>query len=113
MRSAVAFMLLAACQAAPSQPQASTASTLGQEPAVAGYRVVATYPHDREAFTQGLFFLDGELYESTGLVGRSTVRRVNIEDGAVRQSVAIPRNMFGEGITNWGNQIISITWQTG
>jgi glutamine cyclotransferase len=106
-------MLLAACQAAPSQPQASTASTLGQEPAVAGYRVVATYPHDREAFTQGLFFLDGELYESTGLVGRSTVRRVNIEDGAVRQSVAIPRNMFGEGITNWGNQIISITWQTG
>lgn len=112
MRSAFLLALLAACQAAPA-PQGSTASTLGAEPTNWGFRVVATYPHDPQAFTQGLFFLDGHLYESTGLVGRSTIRRVNIEDGRVLQSVPIPRNMFGEGIVNWGDQIISITWQTG
>jgi glutamine cyclotransferase len=113
MRAAPLLILLAACQAAPSQPQTSTASTLGQEPAVQGYRVAATYPHDPQAFTQGLFFLDGHLYESTGQIGRSTIRRVNIEDGKVLQSVPIPPGMFGEGIVDWGDQIISITWQDG
>jgi glutaminyl-peptide cyclotransferase len=112
MRSALLAILLAACQAAPA-PQGSTASTLGAEPTNWGFRVVATYPHDPQAFTQGLFYLDGHLYESTGLVGRSTIRRVNIEDGRVLQSQPIPRTMFGEGIVNWGDQIISITWQTG
>lgn len=107
-----AFLLLAACQAQPSQPQSSTASTLGQTVVDYGYRVVATYPHDREAFTQGLFWLDGHLYETTGMVGRSTLRRVNLEDGRVVQKVDIP-GIFGEGSTNWGDQIISITWQDG
>ena len=77
-----------------------------------GYRVVAAYPHDPASFTQGLFWLDGHLYESTGHVGRSTIRRVNLEDGRVLQSVSIP-NVFGEGIVNWGDQIVSITWQDG
>ena len=82
-------------------------------PPVYGYTIVATYPHDPDAFTQGLFWLDGALYESTGLVGRSTIRRVNLADGRVLQSVAIPAGQFGEGIVNWGRQIVSITWQSG
>lgn len=113
MRVLFAAILLTACQASPSQPQTTTASTLGQEPASYGYRVVAAYPHDRGAFTQGLFWLDGHLYETTGQVGRSTVRKVNLEDGRVLQSVPMPGDVFGEGSTPWGNQIISITWQDG
>jgi glutamine cyclotransferase len=114
MRVAVpALLLLAACQAAPSQPQSSTASTLGQEPAQYGFRVVGTYPHDPQAFTQGLFWLDGFLYESTGQIGQSTLRRVNLEDGRVLQNVKMPGRVFGEGSTPWGDQIISLTWQDG
>jgi glutamine cyclotransferase len=107
------LLLLPACQGAPSQPQASTASTLGQEPAQIGYRVVAAYPHDPKAFTQGLFWLDGFLYETTGQIGQSTLRRVNLTDGKVLQSVNMPGRVFGEGSTPWGDQIISLTWQDG
>ena len=83
------------------------------EPAVAGYRVVKEYPHDPQAFTQGLFWLDGHLWESTGLVGRSTIRKVRLEDGQVLQSTAIPPGRFGEGIAPWGKEIVSLTWQGG
>jgi glutamine cyclotransferase len=96
--------LLALAQPAPAPPP---------PPPVYTYRVVATYPHDPRAFTQGLFYLNGQLYESTGQIGRSTVRRVNIADGRVLQSVPIPPGQFGEGIVNWGRQIISITWLNG
>lgn len=113
MRTALAFLLLTACQAAPSQPQTSTAATLGQEAVRYDYRVAATYPHDRQAFTQGLFWLDGHLYETTGQVGESELRRVNLEDGRVLQSTDMPRGVFGEGSTPWGDQILSITWQDG
>jgi len=82
-------------------------------PITYAYRVVATYPHDQRAFTQGLFYLNGHLYESTGQVGASTIRRVHFEDGRVLQSVPIPAGQFGEGIVNWNDQIISITWQGG
>jgi glutamine cyclotransferase len=74
---------------------------------------VNTYPHDQHAFTQGLFYLNGNLYESTGQVGQSTIRKVHFEDGRVLQSVPIPPGLFGEGIVNFGNQIVSITWQGG
>jgi glutaminyl-peptide cyclotransferase len=76
-------------------------------------RIVRTYPHDRGAFTQGLFYLDGELYESTGQVGASTIRRVRLQDGRTLQSVPIPPGQFGEGIVNWRDQIVSITWTGG
>jgi len=82
-------------------------------PPIYDYRVVQTYPHDPDAYTQGLFYRDGHLYESTGQIGRSTIRKVNIADGRVLQSVAIPPGRFGEGIVDWGRQIISITWQGG
>ncbi len=105
IRALLAFLLLGLDQAPPAAPSA--------EPAVYAYRVVATYPHDPGAYTQGLFFLEGHLYESTGQVGRSTIRRVRIEDGRVLQSVAIPPGRFGEGIVDWGRQIVSITWRGG
>src|SRR5215469_9902015 len=76
-----------------------------------GYKVVHVYPHDRQAYTEGLFYLDGFLYESTGLVGRSTIRKVRIEDGAVLQSRNILPSLFGEGIVNWHDEIVSLTWK--
>jgi glutaminyl-peptide cyclotransferase len=79
-------------------------------PPVYDARIVGEHPHDPHAYTQGLFYLDGVLYESTGQIGRSTIRRVRFEDGSVLQSAAIPAGQFGEGIVNWGSQIISINW---
>jgi glutaminyl-peptide cyclotransferase len=76
-----------------------------------GYSVVRSYPHDPGAFTEGLFYLNGELFESTGMPGQSNVRRVRLQDGVVLQSKAISPNLFGEGIVNWGDEIVSLTWQ--
>lgn len=78
---------------------------------VQGVEVRAAYPHDPRAYTEGLFYRDGELFESTGMEGRSSVRRVRLKDGVVLQSVAIPPQMFGEGIVDWGDEILSLTWQ--
>jgi glutaminyl-peptide cyclotransferase len=102
-------------QPAPANAEPGNNSAQAVEPMVAtyGYRIVNTYPHDQHAFTQGLFFLNGSLYESTGQVGQSTIRKVHFEDGRVLQSVPIPPGLFGEGITNFGNEIVSITWQGG
>lgn len=73
--------------------------------------VRAVYPHDPRAYTEGLFYLHGDLYESTGMEGQSTIRHVRLKDGAVLQSVSISPQMFGEGIVNWGDEIISLTWR--
>jgi len=77
-----------------------------------GYRIVRAYPHDRDAFTQGLQYLDGVLYEGTGLVGRSSIRRVALETGKVEQKRSVPAPYFGEGITVWKNDLIELTWQS-
>jgi glutamine cyclotransferase len=89
------------------------ASACAAQPPAYGYKIVRTYPHDPGAFTQGLFILDGHLYESTGQIGQSTIRKVRIQDGRVLKSVNIPAGLFGEGIVNWGRQIDSVTWQGG
>jgi glutaminyl-peptide cyclotransferase len=94
-----------------AQPAAAPAPAAA--PPVYDIRIVRTFPHDSRAFTQGLFYLDGVLYESTGQVGASTIRRVRIQDGRVLQSVPIPPGQFGEGIVNWQDQIVSITWTGG
>ncbi|HEY9105441.1 MAG TPA: glutaminyl-peptide cyclotransferase [Roseateles sp.] len=78
---------------------------------VQGFKVVRSYPHDPDAFTQGLFFLDGFLYEGTGLNGRSSIRKVELETGRVLQQVALPDEVFGEGIAQWGDRLIGLTWQ--
>jgi glutamine cyclotransferase len=76
------------------------------------YKVVHTYPHDRNAFTQGLVFEKGVLYEGTGLRGRSTLRRVELETGNILQMHELPARFFGEGVTLYGNKIIQLTWQS-
>jgi glutamine cyclotransferase len=75
------------------------------------YRVVNVYPHDPDAFTQGLVYFNGSLYEGTGNYGKSTLRRVDLETGNVTQLYLLPTNLFGEGITVFGNNIIQLTWQ--
>jgi glutaminyl-peptide cyclotransferase len=78
-----------------------------------GYRVIHVYPHDSHAFTQGLIYLDGHLYESTGLKGQSSVRMEDLETGRIEQYAAVPAQYFGEGLTNWGSTLIQLTWQSG
>lgn len=77
-----------------------------------GYRIVNTYPHDPHAFTQGLIYHEGVLYEGTGLRGRSSIRKVVLETGEVLQTREIDEQFFGEGITLWNDQIIELTWQS-
>lgn len=74
------------------------------------YQVVHTYPHDAHAFTQGLIYLDGHLYESTGLNGRSSFRLVDLATGSVLQKHDLPPDIFGEGLTDWGSTLIQLTW---
>jgi len=76
------------------------------------YQIVKTYPHDREAFTQGLEYRNGFLYEGTGLHGRSTLRKVKLETGVVLQKLSLPAQYFGEGISVVGDRIVQLTWQS-
>lgn len=80
---------------------------------VYGYRVIHVYPHDPGAFTQGLIYLGGFLYESTGQKGQSSLRRVKLETGAVLQKVDVPDQYFAEGLTDWKSNLIQLTWKSG
>jgi glutamine cyclotransferase len=95
---------------------AATLMLAGQRPPerlpVYGYRVVRTYPHDSKAFTQGLQYVDGFLYEGTGLHGSSSIRKVKLETGEVVQRRDLTRAYFGEGITVWKTDLIQLTWQS-
>jgi glutamine cyclotransferase len=75
------------------------------------YEIVHTYPHDPSAFTQGLVFLNGVLYEGTGLEEHSSIRKVKLETGEVLQKRELPPEYFGEGIVNWKDRLIEITWK--
>ncbi len=79
---------------------------------VFGYKIVNTYPHDTNSFTQGLIFDKGVLYESTGLIGRSAVKIVDLKTGKTLKSHELPDNYFGEGITIIENKIIQLTWRS-
>jgi glutaminyl-peptide cyclotransferase len=76
------------------------------------FEIVNTYPHDAHAFTEGLFYLNGFLYESTGLEHQSSIRKVELESGKVIQQFDVPGDYFGEGIVNWGPRLISLTWRS-
>jgi glutamine cyclotransferase len=82
---------------------------------VFGYEIVNTYPHDHMAFTQGLAYdeEEGVLYEGTGLYGRSSLRRVDLETGRVLEQTDLDDSLFGEGIALWRNRIVQITWLSG
>lgn len=102
------LLLLTAQTAPPLQQSVPVASV-----PVAGVTVVARYPHDRTAFTQGLSWCDGALYESTGQIGRSDVRRVDLASGKVVSRARIPAALFGEGSACWKDSLYSVTWTTG
>jgi glutamine cyclotransferase len=76
------------------------------------YDVVHTYPHDPRAYTEGLFYLDGFLYESTGIPRQSSIRKVRLETGEVLQQYDLPEPYFGEGIVNWKERLIQLTYTT-
>lgn len=86
-------------------------SPLHAEVPVYGYEVVKAYPHDPQAFTEGLFYLNGFLYESTGLEGHSSIRKEKLETGEVVQKIDVPAQYFGEGIVNWKRHLVSLTWK--
>jgi glutaminyl-peptide cyclotransferase len=93
----------------PPVPQATAAATV----TYLRVEVLATYPHDPDAFTQGLELRDGLLYESTGGYGRSDLRVTEVETGQVRQRVRLPDDTFGEGLTLVGDTIWQLTWREG
>jgi glutaminyl-peptide cyclotransferase len=83
-------------------------------PPIAGYEVIAAYPHDPRAWTQGLIFVDGTLYEGTGQArGPATLSRLELETGTVLQRCQLPMEFFGEGVTIFGDAIYQLTWRSG
>jgi glutamine cyclotransferase len=80
-------------------------------PQVYGYRIVNIYPHDPSAFTQGLIYEGGYLYEGTGLYGKSTLRKVEMKTGKVLKLLSLPAAYFGEGLTSWKGVLIQLTWR--
>jgi glutamine cyclotransferase len=100
-----------AVEAAPAQvKKPSTPARSGA--AVYGYRIVNAYPHDPGAFTQGLIYHNGFLYESTGLHGASSLRKVALETGKVLKRRDLPKKYFGEGLALCGNRLIQLTYQS-
>lgn len=106
--AAVGGQAIAAQADQQSDPQAAP-----QIPGRTRARVVARYPHDPTAFTQGLVIADGVLYEGTGGYGSSSLRRVDLRSGRVEQRADLPADLFGEGIAVWGDEIIQLTWTNG
>jgi len=104
-----------------SGPKSDTNGIMGQPPVeptrevatpVFGFKLVASYPHDCKAFTQGLQYVDGVLYEGTGQNGRSTVRKVDLKTGKPFKIVSLDPQYFGEGITFLNNKLYQLTWQS-
>ena len=103
---------LASAIAAPPQ-SAPAADAAESRPALLTPTIVARYPHDPQAFTEGLLWHRGALYESVGLEGQSDVRRVDLASGRVLARATIPAGMFGEGLAVWKNSLVSLTWHGG
>src|ERR1035437_252663 len=104
MRTLVVLAALTACACGP-------VSQAGGIPEYT-YQIVHTYPHDRMAYTQGLLYLDGVLYEGTGMYEESSIRKVKLETGEVLQKRDIPGQYFGEGIIVWKDHLLELTWKS-
>jgi glutamine cyclotransferase len=101
---------------ADSHPGCGAGDSLSNTPAPVSripYQVVARVPHDRSAFTQGLVFYRGALYESTGLLGESSLRRIELPGGRVAQTSPLPSNRFGEGLAVLDDRFVQLTWRSG
>ena len=90
-------------------PRAATQSTAP----IYGFKIVKRYPHDPAAYTEGLFYEDGYLYESTGVIGSSSVRKVELDTGKVLQQAGLPGPWYGEGMVSWHQKLIQLTWKEG
>lgn len=101
------------CDTPVASPPPSTASHPALDSACrdCSYDVLAVFPHDPSAFTQGLLYEEGRLYESTGLVGESSLRRVNLETGTVEHHIDVAPPNFAEGLARVGDRLIQLTWQ--
>ena len=106
------LLVLAAFSVTASAADAPLMSEDARPPTVLEYEIVKSWPHDRAAFTQGLIYRDGFLYESTGLNGRSSLRKVKLETGEVVQRESVASEYFAEGLTDWKDRLIQITWQS-
>ena len=107
-----AFLLALAAApvaAAPAKPPAALTTPVTHY----ALKIVKVFPHDPDAFTEGLFYDRGTLYESTGRNGTSYIRQVNLDTGSVMRQVQVDSQYFGEGIAPWNGHIVSLTWQTG
>jgi glutaminyl-peptide cyclotransferase len=91
----------------------STAESSPRNHSTVQYKIVNIYPHDSYAFTEGLVYDHGFLYESTGLNGRSTIRKVELQTGKVLKSYSLPYSFFGEGLAQWQGTLIQLTWRSG
>ena len=94
-----------------TDPAPAPAEPPGEIP-IYGYKVIAAYPHDPGAFTQGLLYRDGFLYESTGLNGQSSLRKVALATGEVLQIHALEAHFFAEGLAHFANRLIQLTWKS-
>lgn len=106
------IVLLYSCAKKENEPTPKPATPATPATPVYSYEIVTTYPHDTKAFTEGLQYYDGELYESTGLNGESTLRREDLKTGKVLQSIDIAKEYFGEGIVIFGSKIFQLTYKS-
>lgn len=114
--SALALLCMACSTDAPAADEGTRGAsplTLRKRPPEYRASVTREYPHDTAAFTQGLIWHDGQMYESTGEVGTSTIRRVKLETGEVLQRRDLPPPHFGEGIAILGDKMYQLTWKSG
>ncbi len=114
----VAFLLLVisgvnSCVSVPESrdSQSAPSPTTAQSVPIYTFQIVHTYIHDREAFTEGLVYEGGILYEGTGLYGKSSLRKVDLETGKVKKKYDLPAEYFGEGIAIYEDKIIQLTWK--
>lgn len=107
---AVALTAAVVVGASVAPPAGAQPSTVTASPTT--YEIVASYPHDPSAFLQGLVWHDGGFYESTGLYGKSTLRRVAFPSGEVLKSVSLDKEFFGEGLALVGDHLIQLTWRS-
>jgi len=109
------LLALAACDtsgASKAENQRPDQMTTASRVQTYSYEVVKSYPHDKAAFTQGLVFHQGSLYESTGLNGSSSLRRVELETGKVLKKIEVPTQFFAEGLALFNGRLYQLTWQT-
>lgn len=93
-----------------SQPKKKSVVHTPVEPTRYGYRIKAEYPHLRSSYTQGLQFVDGEMWEGTGEWGESVLQKVDLESGRAEVLARLPKSEFGEGITILGDTVYQLTW---